>query len=244
MSETVLIADGQAISGEELVNVVRRSGQLANLLREWVLDKALVEVSLEEGEKNRLLSEFRQNNGLEGADAFSSFLQQSHLNEELLRQSLSRPLKVMRYREERWGPRANSLYLQHKDRYDRISYRRLQSIDADVMQEVYFRLKDAEETWESLSRQFYPGDPLANGLKGPMPVADVEPELLDELRRAGPNKLLKPLQIGQDMVVAQLVDLLPAEFNDELRSQLLRDAFDAWVAEECSRMLSKLEFPQ
>ena len=235
--------DDQPISGPELINLLRRCGQLPNLLREWLLDRAMAELSLDDGEEDRLLQEFRQNQGLESEEAFAGFLQQRQLSETLLRQSLSRPLKVVRYREERWGPRVNSLYLQHKDRHDRIRYRNLQSIDADVMQEVYFRLKDGEESWESLARQFHPGDPEANALQGPVPVASVEAALLVELHRAGPGKLLKPLQIGGEVVVAQLEEVIPAEFNDELRTQLLRDAFDAWLAEECSRMLSKLEFP-
>lgn len=242
MSDPVLRVDDQPIDGAELLNLVRRIGQLPALLREWLLDQAMADVRLDPGEDDRLVQELRDSQGLNSEEAFTAFLQQRQLTEDLLRQSLSRPHKVVRYREERWGPRANSLYLQHKDQYDRIRYRRLQSIDADVMQEVYFRLKDGEESWESLARQFQPGNPEADGMQGPLPVAQVEAPLLAELHRAGPGRLLKPLQIGGEVVVAQLEEVLPAEFNEELRTQLLRDAFDAWLAEECSRMLNKLEF--
>ena len=243
MTTRALIAAGETIHCQDLVDLLRRTGQLPNLLREWVLDQALADVALEEGEEDRLITDLREGNGLTSDEAYSSFLQQRQLNDALLRQSLSRPHKVVRYREERWGPRANSLYLQHKDRYDRISYRRLQSCDADVMQEVYFRLKDREESWESLARQFQPGNPEANALEGPVTVASVEPELLAELHRAGPNRLLKPLQLGDQVIVAELEQVLPAEFNEELRTQLLRDAFETWLSEECSRMLGSLEFP-
>lgn len=243
MSDPVLRVDDQPLAGAELLNLVRRTGQLPNVLREWLLDQALAEIQLEEGEEERLVQELRQSQGLESEEAFHSFLAQRQLSEPLLRQSLSRPHKVVRYREERWGPRANSLYLQHKDRYDRIRYRRLQSIDADVMQEVYFRLKDGEESWESLARQFEPGKPDADAMQGPVPVAQVDPELLAELHRAGPGRLLKPLKLGGQVVVAQLEEVLMAEFNEELRTLLLRDAFEAWLAEECSRMVQKLEFP-
>lgn len=242
-NDTAFIAAGKIIHCSELINLLRRCGQLPNLMREWILDEALTDIALEEGEEDQLITELREGNGLTSDEAYAAFLQQRQLNESLLRQSLSRPHKVVRYREERWGPRANSLYLQHKDRYDRISYRRLQSSDADVMQEVYFRLKDREESWESLARQFQPGNPDANALEGPVAVANVEAELLAELHRAGPNRLLKPLQLGDQVIVAQLEQVLPAEFNDELRTQLLRDAFDDWLAEECSRMLGSLEFP-
>ena len=244
MNHIVVVADGEAISGSDLVNLLRRGGQINALLREWMLEHVLRDVELEPGTEDQLIAELRQNQGLTSDEAFANFLHDRQLTESLLRQSLSRPHKVVLYREERWGPRANSLYLQHKDNYDQISYRKLHSGDADVMQEVYFRLKDGEETWESLARQFQPSNPSANALQGPIAVSAVEPELLQELRRAGPGKLLKPLRLGQEIVVAQLEEVHPAEFNEELRTLLLRDAFDAWIAEECSRMLTRLEFPQ
>jgi parvulin-like peptidyl-prolyl isomerase len=179
---------------------------------------------------------------LENEESYVAFLQQRQLNEDLLLQTLTRPHKVVMYREERWGPRANSLYLQSKERYDSIRYRRLEATDADVMQEVYFRLKSGEESWEALARQFNPGNPDATGLVGPVAVNQVEPELLEKLREAGEGKLLLPLQLGTNTVVAQLEEILPSEFNEELRTLLLRDAFDQWLAEECSRTINKLTF--
>ena len=175
MNHIVVVADGEAISGSDLVNLLRRGGQINALLREWMLEHVLRDVELEPGTEDQLIAELRQNQGLTSDEAFANFLHDRQLTESLLRQSLSRPHKVVRYREERWGPRANSLYLQNKDNYDQISYRKLHSGDADVMQEVYFRLKDGEETWESLARQFQPSNPSANALQGPIAVSAVEP---------------------------------------------------------------------
>jgi len=44
--------------------------------------------------------------------------------------------------------------------------------------------------------------------------------------------------------VAQLEEVLPAELNEELRTTLIRDAFEEWLSEECSRMLQKVSFPE
>ena len=77
-----------------------------------------------------------------------------HIDESLLIKILSRPLQVVQYREERWGPFAQSLYLQHKERFDMVTYQRLESSNADVMQEIYFRLKDGEESWDGWPANF------------------------------------------------------------------------------------------
>ena len=57
------------------------------------------------------------------------------------------------------------------------------------MQEVFFRLKDNEETWESLARQFQPGSESANGRIGPVPVKSIEPSLLKALQKLEKDRL-------------------------------------------------------
>ena len=244
MTTPLILLDDKAINANDLLDLARKNGQLNQLLRDWVLDQALCETELPVGMESQLLQDFKQDHNLDSEEAYVAFLQQRLLDEPLVLAMISRPHKVVRYREERWGPRANSLYLQHKERYDRLRYRRLQATNADVMQEVYFRLKDREESWESLARQVNPGDPAATGMVGPVTASQVEPALLSQLRQAGEGKLLRPMQLGQHTVVAQLEEVIPSEFNDELRTLLLRDAFEEWLGEECSRMLQKVSFPR
>ena len=243
MSAAVVWLDDQAIPAKTLVGLIRRQGQIPNLVRELVLDQALASVAISETEEAELLNAFRAERQLEGDEAFVAFLQASHLNEALLRQMVTRPQKVVRYREERWGPRANSLYLQHKERYDLVTYRRLQCSNADVMQEVFFRLKDREESWESLAQQFAGGDPTATGLVGPVPVGNIEEAVLTTLRQQGPGRVCRPISLGDQVVIAELVAFQPSEFNDELRTRILREEFDSWLQEECSKMLTKVTYP-
>ena len=45
------------------------------------------------------------------------------------------------------------------------------------------------------------------------------------------------------MVVAELESIEASRFDDELRTLILRQEFDSWLQEECSRMLNKLQVP-
>lgn len=231
------------VNSQAVMDVLRLNQQLPMLVKELVLNNTLADVALEEGQEQRLLMEFRTQQKLESDDSYLDFLNRNHLNERLLRQSLSRPHRVVRYREERWGPRANSLYLKHKDRYDRITYRRLQSTNADVMQEVFFRLKDREDSWETLARQFPGASRDADARIGPVPVGQVESPLLNALRKAGPGTVIRPLSMQGQVVVAELERLDASRFDDDLRTQILREEFERWLEEECSKMLSKLKIP-
>jgi hypothetical protein len=243
MSSPVLLLDDQPITADQLLGLLRRQGQIPSLVRELVLDQALATVELSPEEEEQHLHAFRGERQLESEEAFVGFLQASSLDEQLLRQMVTRPERVVRYREERWGPRANSLYLKHKERYDLVTYRRLQCGSADVMQEVFFRLKDREESWESLAQQFAGGDPNATGQIGPVPVGSLEEPVLSALRQQGPGRVCRPISLGDQVVVAELETFQPSEFNEELRTRILREEFEAWLQEECSKMLNKVTYP-
>ena len=243
-TDTALWLDNQPVSITEVMAVLRKERKLPELVKNLVLDRTLSQVKLSPERQSDLVREFRQQQKLESDEAFTDFLQKNYISETLFRQTLSRPHQVVQFREERWGPRANSLYLKHKDRYDRIHYRRLQSGNADVMQEVFFRLKDKEDSWETIARQF-PGAPAnADARQKGIPAAQIEAPLLAALRKAGPGVVIRPLRLNAStVVVAELESIEASRFDDELRTLILRQEFDSWLQEECSRMLNKLRVP-
>ena len=232
------------LSSNEIIKLIRQQGAIPRLVQDWILDKTFAQIDIDSETQQNLLNDYRENNQLTSDEAYADHLQNRHIDEYLLVKTLIRPLQVVNYREERWGPFAQSLYLQHKERFDMVTYQRLESNDADVMQEIYFRLKDGEESWDGLARQF-PGAPAdATALRGPIPVADVEAPVLEALRQSEPGRVARPVQIGSQVIVVALEQFRPSTYGDEVRTALLRQAFDEWIAQECTRMLNKIEFPE
>ncbi len=241
---TALWIDENPLSNFDAIQLIRRQGALPRLIQEWILDKELAQIPLEEGIQPNLLSEYRQANNLENEEAYEDHLRNRHLNESLLLKMISRPHQVIRYREDRWGPLASSLYLQNKERFDLVTYNRLEASNANVMQEIYFRLKDGEESWDSLARQFPGAGPEATARKGPVPVAEVESHVLETLRQSQPGQVARPVHLGTQVIVVALEQFQPSNFDEEVRTALLRQAFDDWIAQECSKMLNKIRFPE
>ena len=243
-TDIALWMNDQPVSTAEVMAVLRKERKLPELVKNLVLDRTLSQVTLRPERVAELVHDFRQQRKLESEEAYSDFLHKNHLTQSLVKQSLSRPEQIVQYREERWGPRANSLYLKHKDRYDKITYRRLQAPNADVMQEVFFRLKDKEDSWDTMSKQFPGAQANLGGRQIAIPAADVEAPLLAALRKAGANVVIRPLRLNPTtVVVAELENIEPSSFDDELRTVILRQEFDSWLQEECSRMLNKLQVP-
>lgn len=243
-TDTALWLDDQPVSTAEVMAVLRKERKLPELIRNLVLDRALSKVKVSPDREAEILNDFRQKQQIESDEAFADFLKKNHLTEQLLQENLCRPHRVVQFREERWGPRANSLYLKHKDRYDRINYRRLQSANADVMQEVFFRLKDKEDTWETMARQFSSGTTNIDPHQKSIPAAQIEAPLLAALLESGPGIIIRPVKLDSNtVVVAELESIEASYFDEKLRRLILNQEFENWLREECNKMFNKLQIP-
>ena len=243
--EAALWLDTQPVSITEIVDILRKDGKLPSLVQELILNRTLEATKLAPNKEDELINDFRKQKQLLQEEDFLDFLQRNHLNVSLLAASLTRPHKVVKYREERWGPRANSLYLKHKDKYDKFTYKRLQSDNSDIMQEVFFRLKDGEDSWENLAPQFPGAKPNSDARIEKVPISQIEPALVGELRKAGAGVVIRPLVLNSNtVVVAELESIEPSSFDDEIRTLILREEFDKWLVEESIKMLGKIKLSE
>ena len=90
------------------------------------------------------------------------------------------------------------------------------------MQEVFFRLKDKEDTWETMAGQFSRGTTNVNPRQNAIPAAQIEAPLLAALLEAGPGVVIRPLKLNSDtVVVAELERIEASFFDEELRRLIL-----------------------
>ena len=223
-------------TGTDLLEAMCMQKLQIPIAKELVLKKELDAVEITESDNNRLLGNFKTTNKLTKADEYNRYLEKNKINEKVLKRFLQRPEKIRQFKEEKWGPRVNALYLRNKDKYDKMSYYLLKSTNSDVMQEVYFRLKDKEETWESMSSQF-PGS--ISPMKGPIAIEKIESNLVKRMRSAGTGKIIKPLRIENEYIIAELINVEPSKLDQKLREKILEDEFNEWLKTETNTMLKK-----
>ena len=240
----VMLLDDKPVGGSQVVDIIRRQGLTNMLVRKIILDSALGELKISSEEESKLLEEFRTEKQLESDESYIDFLNNHQIDDKILRYDITVPKRISLYREERWGPHANTLYLKHKDKFDSVVYQRLQCNSPNTMREVYFRLKDHEESWESLAQQFNPNQSEPSARLGPVPVAEVEPEVLQALRKAGPGKICSPIPLLKETVIVQLECFESIAFNNDLRNRILHMEFENWLDEESSKMLKSVSFPR
>ena len=232
---TSLSIEGKRVTEEELIKAVRKTGLLKEVIKEIYLERTLSEIKVNEETVEEQIRRYKERNDVIDNESFKNHLNKLSIDETLFKEMITRPSKVVIYRNERWGDHVNSLYLKNKESYDCISYNRVQSGNMNLMQEVYFRLKDREETWESVLSQF-PRKNSKNGIFKDVPIKNVEDTILSKMKESGKGTVNFPISIGGQVIVTELVETKSSELDENLKRRILNEEFIAWIEETATNL--------
>ncbi len=232
---------------KDIIDVLREKKMVRMIVKDLMVSLALEGIEIDPKIEDEIISKFRKDNKLEKDEEYGKFLENQLLSDSLFRKILIKPQRVVKFREEKWGPRANSLYLKYKDKFDLIIYKRLEANDIDAMKEMYYRIKENEETWDGIAKQLFPNATNPTCTIGPVELASVEETLVLAMKELGKGRLSEPFKVlnkegGDRGIMVELVDIIPCKFNNEVRERILRQEFEKWIEEETTKLMSKVEF--
>lgn len=251
MTETTISIDrpilkigGDQVSMAELINAVRTTGLMERIIREVIMDKELEKYEVEEEDNKKLLDEFRKSNmnnpNLVEEKRYQNYLINNCINEELLIKVLSRKKKVEIYKKERWGARVSSIYLKKKDEYNYVSYNKFELNNHNIAQEIYFRIKDKEETWENIAYQIGGRTTKVKYIYSQVPVKNVDRRILTELEKCKEGGLCKPIRMVDRSVLVGLIKFEGRILDDDLKNILLEEELNTWLDTEVKKAKKSL----
>ena len=214
----------------DVINVLRRNNQLRLLAREITLDQHLADIHVSKEAQLSLLNSFRESQDLVSDSSYYDYLTKNFLDEPFLISTLVRAEKISIFREDKWSPLAKSIYLKDKEKYDQVSLFMLTSQSENVMQEVYFRIKDGEETWNTIAKQLSASTPVDPKI-GPVAVQSIPFVVRKGISESGKGKITPPLYSHQNSTyyLAELIDFHPATFDDQLKQKIVNEQFELWL---------------
>ena len=98
MSE--LLIEGLDVSYSKVIEIFQINNQIPALVRELILEHQLADIQLEADLEKQLLDEFRDKNNLKSDESFLNYLADKYLNDELLMKIITRPERIVRFRED------------------------------------------------------------------------------------------------------------------------------------------------
>jgi parvulin-like peptidyl-prolyl isomerase len=204
------------------------SGQLQpEYLRQLLLDRAIATIDCTEADRAKFFTQ--QHN----ETAYQNWLKQQGITSKQFDIWLERELKIRKFQHQRWGKKLYSYFLERKSDLDQVICSLIYLRDADLAQELYFRLAEGEEAFATLAQTYSQGPEAQTGGRiGPIALGTLHPQLARMFYGGQLGQLWYPISLEDWVVIARLEASLPARLDASMRQQLLNELLEAWLQEQ------------
>jgi parvulin-like peptidyl-prolyl isomerase len=212
---------------------------MPQLVKEMTLDRSTAEISLTPEEQKLAYQQAFQQLNIDSDDKLNAWLKQQGMTLADLEKRAERSLKLAKFKQTTWGAKVNSAFLERKQQLDRVIYSLICTKDFCVAQELYFRVKEGEQSFDELAREYSQGpEAQTGGLIGPIEVGSVHPNLAKMLIASDVGQVQTPTVIGDWIVLVRLEKVLPVTLDEAMQQRLIDEAFTKWLDESVSQQMA------
>ncbi|WP_026734105.1 peptidylprolyl isomerase [Fischerella sp. PCC 9605] len=230
MTTQSLLVGSEMLQADELLSLLHRYQLLPQVLRAKVIDEAIAQFSCTEAEKEAAIAHFCQRYQLTSKELQKTWLQQHHLTEAAMQELAIRPVLIKKFQYAMWGKKLESYFLQRKADLDQVVYSMIRTQDEGLVQELYFRILEGEQSFAAAAQQYSQGpESKTGGVLGPVPLSQPHPVIQKILSASQPGQLWEPRLIADWFVIIRLEKFLPAQLDETMQLWLLDELFESWI---------------
>jgi parvulin-like peptidyl-prolyl isomerase len=233
--------NGGKFPADTLVAKMVGYGMMPQLVREMTLDRCVADISISPEEQQSAYKQAFQQLAIDSDEKLAAWLGQQGMTIAQLQARAERSLKLVKFKQSQWGAKVNANFLERKQSLDRVIYSLICTKDFCVAQELYFRIKEGEQTFEELAREYSQGpEAQTGGLIGPVEMGSIHPNLSKMLAAGDVGQVQTPTVIGDWIVLVRLEKLLPASLDETMQQRLIDESFSKWLEETVSQQMQTL----
>lgn len=226
-----------AIAPEEIIPLLAQYNLIGQLLRETIIDEAIAGISCTPEEILNGCESVYRHFGLSNEVEKNVWLSRYSLNHEQLKLLATRKLRIEKFKQVRWGNKIESYFLQRKRNLDKVIYSLIQTKNQNIAGEIYFRIKEGEQTWAELASQYSIGNEAqTGGLIGPIEFGNLARNFALLLYTSQVGVVQAPIPIGENWVILRVEKFIAASLDNFMRQRLLNELFDSWLNEQCLQL--------
>lgn len=212
----------------KIISTLGRYNLLPQLQREIMIDDAISSIKCTPQELEtayQKIIETTQNTNV----------QQNFSIQKQMHASITRKLKIDKFKEATWGEEVSSYFINRKKKLDKIVYSKIAHEDEAVATEIFFRILEKEKSFAQLALE-YPQEPGAdvNRIYDPIKVCSLDSHLAKLLLKRQPGEVLPPINCNNVFVVMRFEKIIPAVLDEAMRCRLIDELFEAWLNERCN----------
>ncbi|MEW6491821.1 MAG: peptidylprolyl isomerase [Cyanobacteriota bacterium] len=239
--DAVLRIGDRTITAEEIIPLLAGYQLLTPLVRELLIDGATAAIDCTPEEIAQARKQFFEQQQITSEEAKQAWAEQHKMTTAQLDALAIRGLKVEKFKQTTWGHKLENYFLGRKAQLDRVIYSLIRNQDPGIIQEVYFRVQEGEQSLADLARQYSQGpEAETGGLIGPVELSTPHPAIAQMLRLSQPGQLCPPTRLGEWFVIVRLEKFIPAQLDAPMRQRLLNECFTTWLSEQLNQQLAVL----
>ena len=148
---------------------------------------------------------------------------------------------VAYWSKEQWEHQLDSLYLKVKNELDKAACRLIRIKNKSMANELYFRIKANETSFEEASRVYGEGpERHKGGLISLRPLKAMPFGLAPLLQQLEKGKISQPLRLGKGYCLVELVEFQPSKLDEKTSEILLSEQLRLWIDSVVDMMDSEL----
>lgn len=231
--------NGGKFRAEILVEKFVSYGMMPQLVREMTLDRVTEDISLTPEEQKISNQQALQQLGIDSNEKLRAWLKQQGMTITDLEKHAEKLLKLTKFKQATWGTKVNSIFLERKKQLDRVIYSLICTKDFCIAQELYFRIKEGEQSFDELAREYSQGqEAQTGGLIGPVEIGSIHPDLAEMLIASDVGQVQTPTVIGDWIVVVRLEKFLPVSLDEFIQRRLIDESFAKWLEENVAQQMA------
>ena len=219
----------------KIIASLGRYNLLSQLQREVMIDDAISSIEYTPQDLETAYQQIMKTTQTSGDQELYNGCQQSYDAQKQIHASITRQLKIKKFKEVTWGQDISSYFVRRKKKLDKIVYSKIAHEDADVATEIFFRIREKEKSFAQLALE-YPQDPEVhvNRIYDPIKVCSTDSKIAQLLLKIQPGEVLPPINCSDMFVVMRFEKIIPAVLDEGMRCRLLDELFENWLNERCN----------
>ena len=217
-------------------------GLLPVFLKRLLIRKHTSSIQPSKEQQLHFQKQFFASNNINSNDNLSSWLSSNGFTESEMSLHLYRSLQTEILKLDLFSGKVQSYFLTHKSDFDMCSYSLLRVSSRSVINELYIRLCEEEDTFSSLAEQYSEGpESDSSGFISPRPFSSIHPEIAERLKISRPGQLWQPFEIDSSWILIRLEKKISSSLDPKTTDSILNILFDDWLDAHVSEALKELK---
>ncbi|NET76707.1 peptidylprolyl isomerase [Okeania sp. SIO1F9] len=228
------------ITAEDILNQVKLSLKTSELTEGIITRKIIMDAAKEAGikveteELQKAADTMRFINKLHSAQETFAWLEKHCLSVDDLEEVAYISIASQKLVAHLFADKVEPYFYENQLNYAGVVMYEVVLDDEDLAMELFYAIQEGETSFYDVAHQYIEDIELRRqgGYRGVLSRKDLKPEISAAVFAAQPPQMIKPIVTSKGVHLIFVEEIIPAELDNNLRSQICSELFGEWVKKQ------------